>query len=580
MAKRGLKKLMQGFFDNFSSQLINKLTNVNAFLEKRRKRFDWLIIILYVILLIIVISFHEPWYDEIQAWLIAKSANLWKIIFEIPHYEGHPPLWHLILHPFASVDFPFELTLKTVNVIICTAAVTILVKKSPFPAWVRYTLPFTYFFFYQYGVIARPYGLMWLGFLLAANFYKERNNHPWRFVLSLILICCCSAYGIVLAGGITLVWLKEIITKKRIKGLIGDKKIMTPLITLAVGAIFLIGLIMPRSNTIIMTDETFGDTNIAQRLVYTFFVAPMDATFYTSFNNYLFLRGGVISGNFNMIVATLMFFPIALFLYCIAKTYKQTNLLLIPYLLLSFFAAAVYFTAHHLGIYTMFLIFWLWVLIDKKQTITIKTKSSKVLFFNQEWNELLNILAAGVIIMSITNTFCAVISEIKMNYGYEKEMANFIMDNHLQNKKLMADWNILRVNDITEQSPEISGRVMLRAYMPQPFYNLQGREYIYHKNLTETEKDILFAQWRSEGAPDFLFGNCQLEAVFGKEVTMNDYIPIKEIWTARIWETKAFGSPIYIYMRKDLADEYPQFQEIEINKTLLRTDSFFDYLDS
>jgi len=41
--------------------------------------------------------FHEPWFDEAQAWQIAKCASLKDILFTIPHYEGHTPLWHLIL---------------------------------------------------------------------------------------------------------------------------------------------------------------------------------------------------------------------------------------------------------------------------------------------------------------------------------------------------------------------------------------------------------------------------------------------------------------------------------------------------
>ena len=45
---------------------------------------------------------HEPWYDEAVAWQIARSASVKDILFEIPHYEGHPPLWHLILAPQAA----------------------------------------------------------------------------------------------------------------------------------------------------------------------------------------------------------------------------------------------------------------------------------------------------------------------------------------------------------------------------------------------------------------------------------------------------------------------------------------------
>ena len=35
---------------------------------------------------------HEPWFDEAQAWVIARDNSLKDILFFIPHYEGHPPL--------------------------------------------------------------------------------------------------------------------------------------------------------------------------------------------------------------------------------------------------------------------------------------------------------------------------------------------------------------------------------------------------------------------------------------------------------------------------------------------------------
>ena len=58
---------------------------------------EWIAFALYVALLCIVASFHEPWFDEAQSWQIARVASLRDILFSIPHYEGHPPLWHLLL---------------------------------------------------------------------------------------------------------------------------------------------------------------------------------------------------------------------------------------------------------------------------------------------------------------------------------------------------------------------------------------------------------------------------------------------------------------------------------------------------
>ena len=60
---------------------------------------------------------HEPWFDEAQAYVVARDASLHDILFYLPHYEGHPPLWHLILKAALIFGLPYELTLKGVQFI-------------------------------------------------------------------------------------------------------------------------------------------------------------------------------------------------------------------------------------------------------------------------------------------------------------------------------------------------------------------------------------------------------------------------------------------------------------------------------
>lgn len=132
-----------------------------------------LALILYMVCMIIIMYFHEPWFDEAQAWLIARDASLKEILFVLPHYEGHPPVWHLILLPFAKMGAPFEFSIKLVSLTFCSIAMGLFIFKAPFKRIVRLTIPFTYFFFYQYGVISRPYCILMLGFILCAMFYKN-----------------------------------------------------------------------------------------------------------------------------------------------------------------------------------------------------------------------------------------------------------------------------------------------------------------------------------------------------------------------------------------------------------------------
>ncbi len=179
-------------------------------MTKQNRSLEFFTLILYASALLTIMYFHEPWFDEAQAWLIAQDASILELITSITHYEGHPPIWFLVLMPFAKLGLPFEIGLKTVNFVIATTAMGLLIFKAPFPRIIRCTIPFTYFFFYQYGVISRTYSMMMLGFVLSALFYKDRNTKPYHFTASLAIVCGSSVYGMVICAGIALVWLAEV----------------------------------------------------------------------------------------------------------------------------------------------------------------------------------------------------------------------------------------------------------------------------------------------------------------------------------------------------------------------------------
>ena len=136
---------------------------------------------IFIILVLILSVFHEPWLDELQPWGVSKDS-LYNILFVIPHYEGHPPLWSLILKIFSSMNIHPEKGIRIPNLIFIFSAVWLLIFKSPFPRVVRVILPFTYFIFYQYAVINRTYSIFCFALFLTAFLYKDKNNYPFKFV--------------------------------------------------------------------------------------------------------------------------------------------------------------------------------------------------------------------------------------------------------------------------------------------------------------------------------------------------------------------------------------------------------------
>jgi hypothetical protein len=147
-----------------------------------------------------IASRHEAWFDEAQAWLIARDLGIGGVFSVLP-YEGTPPLWHLILMLPAKAGLPFVF-IHVLSVMIMCCGVYLVLFKSPFPLGVRIAIPFNYFLIYQYLIVSRSYCLMLPLLSLVAMFYRDRHRKPWRYVLAVVLLSWVSSHAAVIAGGL------------------------------------------------------------------------------------------------------------------------------------------------------------------------------------------------------------------------------------------------------------------------------------------------------------------------------------------------------------------------------------------
>jgi hypothetical protein len=103
---------------------------------------------LFVLVAAIAVHYHEPWDDEAQAWLIARDNSVWQIVRYRLHYEGAPPAWHLLLHAFHNVGGTYA-GIGWLSMVAAAGGVYVWLRWSPFPAVLRFLVPFTFFFAYQ-----------------------------------------------------------------------------------------------------------------------------------------------------------------------------------------------------------------------------------------------------------------------------------------------------------------------------------------------------------------------------------------------------------------------------------------------
>ena len=502
----------------------------------------------------------EPFFEEAEAWQIARSVTLKTLFLETTHYEGHPPLWHLVLMPLAKAGAPYELSLALISLAFTGTAVFLILWYAPFPRLVRLLLPFTYFFFYQYGVISRVYCVMTLAFVLAAMAYRRRNVRPDRYVAALILMCVTLAYGLVIAGGLALIWLWEIWREGRRKW---DRRISWLAVLLA-AALGVVWMIMPRADTYatVSADAVTIENPFIVRLLYTFFVLPSDVALTDVYSEHMLLSRAYLmpSALFSGALIGMLIWGVLLYY---GRKRGTALLLVVPYSLFAVFAAAVYVSIHHIGIGLLYFCFWCWVTAENGERVADRTELSadgNMAGAVRCAAVLLGTLAMGV---SLYWTGAACKLDIDKNYAPGRREAAFIKAHHLDEYRMMTSWLIaydeegdIRLTDINECNMAVN---VAPYFEHNLFFNFNGgsdeRNYVTHILLSEEETQRQYEKWRGEEPPQVLWMMPELSEVYGGTVTMRDYVPV---WKEGVWQVWKAGANYYesdIHVRRDLLEE-------------------------
>jgi hypothetical protein len=138
---------------------------------------------------------HAMWRDELQAWMIATGSRTPIDLYWNMRNEGHPGLWHLLLWAGAQLRAdPY--VLRLIQAAIAGATLLLILLRSPFSKTEKLLLTASYFLIFEYGTLARSYGLGVLLLLLAVD--AERRASPqtqWRAWLWLGLAANTSIFA-------------------------------------------------------------------------------------------------------------------------------------------------------------------------------------------------------------------------------------------------------------------------------------------------------------------------------------------------------------------------------------------------
>ncbi|WP_303787737.1 hypothetical protein [Ruminococcus flavefaciens] len=518
------------------------------------KNKDNIISLLYILILsALVITgsyFHEPWFDEAQAYLLARDASWHDIIFFWTHYEGHPPLWHMILKCAVSLGLPYELTLKGVNFIFFEAVLILIEFRSPFSRITKTIIPLSYFILYQYSVTSRPYILIMLAVLMTAMFYKERNNKPIRYCLSLMFLCALHSYGIAFAGGIVIAdLLSETLRGHSIKKvavrILRNKRLLVFYTLLLAFAVFLIIDIMPRSDTSASEKIKNSTNSYFLCLLLCFFLIPSE-TLITSYSSDIMMLQNEKNPLYENLTAGLFSLIIWSCIFVICRKRKMLPEMIIPYFFISILAS-LYINPHHFGIFLAYLLFILWTASDV-QPVSLSDFSKITEKAGLSPKTAKKIAAGAAAVFAVINLYWdgyAYYTDITHQFDPGKSLAQWIKNENLTGKKILAEWDAGNTHMIFDCCITSSPYFEEKQYY-EPYDELT---FISHIVPSESQSQAEIEMLAAKGKPDFIVCAKPYSAV-----RICDELHIAEKYNAvaftetslKVFKSKAESMEVYI----------------------------------
>lgn len=148
--------------------------------------FEFICSLIFMIVTYVMVMKHELWFDEVQAWSLAKNLNVLELINQMK-FEGHSAMWSLFLKIFIECGFSFVI-LNFISWFIGVLSALTICYKTNFNKFTKVLILFNVSLLYFSTVFARPYCIAYFMMTLLMVFYKERYNKPYLVGLILLIL--------------------------------------------------------------------------------------------------------------------------------------------------------------------------------------------------------------------------------------------------------------------------------------------------------------------------------------------------------------------------------------------------------
>ena len=144
---------------------------------------------------------HWPWLDEWQGLQIAVQSPDLPALMRNLRYEGHPPLWYLILRYSAGI-VPSLWVLAAVALALAALTQGLILFASPFTRAERLTIGASQFILFEMMTVSRGFTLGTALIVLTLALWRRR----WAWLGIALLPMCDFLYGVVSLAFIALKW--------------------------------------------------------------------------------------------------------------------------------------------------------------------------------------------------------------------------------------------------------------------------------------------------------------------------------------------------------------------------------------
>ena len=414
------------------------MTSAQAPLVKQRDNVlhSFLLTSVFVVCGALLITHHEMWRDELEAWMLARDSVNILDLFANVKYQGHPGLWYLLVMPLTRI-FSTPVSMQYLHLAISTLSIYLLVRYSPFTSFQKTLLVFNYFLFYEYSVISRMYALAVLLIFIVCTFYQRRYDRPFTIAISLFLLSHTDVFGliasIVLCAALVLDWFLE--HSRRYEFKFSLQTYGGALLVILIGVITAVVQLQPPEDSHYLSGWRFSlDSREIAHVVYPALIGaylPVPKFEVHFWGTELFAS--------NRVVRHISFIGVMIFIYLFLRSLFNRPIAAVVFLGCSVGFLSFFYTKHpghirHHGFLFISLIASVWIAASYKK-IRIPTFLERFpRVSDANMGRLLNVVLSVHVVAGL----CAAYFDYRYVFSNAMNVAEFIRKNDLQDKLIVG----------------------------------------------------------------------------------------------------------------------------------------------